>query len=56
MKKHIIRSKKHLIALGVPLIVHAYKNLKSEVLFTLLDPTHLYKNIRNNWFTEKTEL
>ena len=56
MKKHIRRSKKHLTALGVTLTVNPYKNLMFEVLFTLLDPTHLYKNIRKNWFTEKTEL
>ena len=28
-------------------------NSEFPFLYTLYDPTHLYKNIRNNWMTEK---
>ena len=30
-------------------------NPKFQALYTLYDPTHLFKNIRNNWLTEKTQ-
>ena len=33
---------------------HPVKNEEFEELFMLYDPTHLLKNIRNNWVTEKT--
>ena len=46
---------KQLIDLGVTSIVHSYKNLKFEVLFILFVLTHLFKNIWNNWCTEKTQ-
>ena len=42
-------------SLGVTSIAHPYQNSKFEVLFTSFDPTHLFKNIRNNWCTEKTQ-
>ena len=33
---------------------HPINNEEFEELFVLYDPTHLLKNIRNNWVTEKT--
>ena len=33
---------------------HPISNGEFEELFVLYDPTHLLKNIRNNWVTEKT--
>ena len=33
---------------------HPINNEEFEELFVLCDPTHLLKNIRNNWVTEKT--
>ena len=35
--------------------VHPFPNSKFSSLFTLYDPTHLFKNVRNNWITEKTQ-
>ena len=35
-------------------ITHPIENKEFEELFLLYDPTHLLKNIRNNWVTEKT--
>ena len=40
-------------SLGIDSIAHPYETSKFEALFTLHDPTHLFKNIRNNWCTEK---
>ena len=37
-------------------MVHPFPNSKIEVLSTLYDPTHLFKNIRNNWMTEKMQM
>ena len=34
---------------------HPVESSIFEKLFTLYDPTHLFKNIRNNWVTEKTQ-
>ena len=34
---------------------HPINDSLFEKLFTLYDPTHLFKNIRNNWITEKTQ-
>ena len=34
---------------------HPIPNSKFKVLFTLYDPTHLFKNVRNNWVSEKTQ-
>ena len=36
-------------------VAHPISNSQFERLFTLYDPTHLFKNIRNNWITEKTQ-
>ena len=36
-------------------IIHPINNSLFEKLFTLYDPTHLFKNMRNNWITEKTQ-
>ena len=36
-------------------IKHPVINEVFEKLFLLYDPTHLYKNIRNNWLSEKTK-
>ena len=36
-------------------INHAVQNSVFTCLFLLYDPTHLFKNIRNNWTTEKTK-
>ena len=36
-------------------VTHPINNSLFEKLFTLYDPTHLFKNIRNNWVTEKTQ-
>ena len=35
-------------------VTHPINNEEFEELFVLYDPTHLFKNIRNNWITEKT--
>ena len=40
---------------GISSISHPFKNSKFDRLFTLFDPTHLFKNIRNNWVTEKNQ-
>ena len=40
---------------GIRSIEHPFPNLKFEVMFPLYDPTQLFKNIRNNWITEKTQ-
>ena len=40
---------------GITSITHPFPNSKFENLFTLYDPTHLFKNIRNNWCTEKSQ-
>jgi len=42
-------------SLTVSSIVHPVENSKFKQIFTLFDPTHLFKNIRNNWCTEKTQ-
>ena len=34
---------------------HPVENDEFAILFLLYDPTHLLKNIRNNWHTEKIE-
>ena len=36
-------------------IHHPVPNPIFKTLFLLYDPTHLFKNIRNNWLTEKTK-
>ena len=36
-------------------ISHPIPNSVFRDLFLLYDPTHLFKNIRNNWITEKTK-
>ena len=36
-------------------IAHPVPNEVFRDLYTLYDPTHLFKNIRNNWMTEKTQ-
>ena len=36
-------------------IAHPVINPKFKTLYTLYDPVHLFKNIRNNWVTEKTQ-
>ena len=36
-------------------IKHPVINEVFEILFLLFDPTHLYKNICNNWLSEKTK-
>ena len=41
--------------IGVCSVTHPFPNSKFAVLFTLYDPTHLFKNIRNNWITEKSQ-
>ena len=40
---------------SVASINHPVANEKFKMLFTLYDPVHLLKNIRNNWMTEKTQ-
>ena len=35
-------------------VTHPINNEEFEELFVLYDATHLFKNIRNNWVTEKT--
>ena len=42
-------------SLGISSVSHPFENSKFDRLFTLFDPTHLFKNIRNNWCTEKTQ-
>ena len=42
-------------SLKVSSIVHPVENSKFKQIFTLFDPTHFFKNIRNNWCTEKTQ-
>ena len=36
-------------------VYHSFPNKYFDELFLLYDPTHLFKNIRNNWITEKTK-
>lgn len=36
-------------------VAHPVNNSLFDKLFTLYDPTHLLKNMRNNWVTEKTQ-
>ena len=36
-------------------IVHPIKNTRFSYSYLFYDPTHLFKNIRNNWVTEKTQ-
>ena len=36
-------------------VVHPIPNVKFQALYCLYDPTHLFKNIRNNWVTDKTQ-
>ena len=40
-------------AVGVFAIHHPSPNPEFLLLYLLHDPTHLFKNIRNNWVTEK---
>lgn len=35
---------------------HPIPNSHFDILFVLFDPTHLLKNVRNNWVTEKTQI
>ena len=42
--------------LSIASIIHPIPNERFEALFTLYDPVHLLKNIRNNWLTEKTQI
>ena len=37
-------------------VAHPVPNDKFPALFIFYDPTHLFKNIRNNWLTEKTQV
>ena len=53
--KDIKCSMKYLIAISVTPIVYLHKKSMFEVLFTLFDPPHLFKNIDSNWWTEKTK-
>ena len=41
--------------LSLSSIQHPIPNSQFEMLYTLYDPVHLFKNIRNNWITEKTQ-
>ena len=43
-------------SLGVASVAHLCKNSKFKVFFPLFDATHLFKNIRNCWYTEKTQM
>ena len=36
-------------------IEHPVENTKFAQLYLFYDPTHLFKNIRNNWVSEKTQ-
>ena len=36
-------------------VTHPVPNLKFSVMYSLYDPVHLIKNIRNNWITEKCQ-
>ena len=40
---------------SVSSVAHPFPNSKFYSLFTLYDPTYLFKNVRNNWITEKTQ-
>ena len=42
-------------SLSIFSVVHPIPNVKFQALYCLCDPTHLFKNIRNNWVTEKTQ-
>ena len=42
-------------SLNISSIDHPVPNSKFKMLYTLYDPVHLFKNIRNNWITEKTQ-
>ena len=42
-------------SIGVYSVPHPFPNSKFTELFTLYDPTHLFKNVRNNWVTEKCQ-
>ena len=42
-------------SLNIFSVSHPFLNIKFSALFLIYDPTHLFKNIRNNWVTEKTQ-
>ena len=42
-------------SLNIYSVTHTIPNQKFQALYTLYDPMHLFKNIRNNWLTEKTQ-
>ena len=42
-------------SLGVSSVTNPFPNSKFTALFTLYDPSHLFKNVRNNWVTEKMQ-
>ena len=42
-------------SIDISSVTHPFPNSKFTSLFTLYDPTHLFKNVRNNWITEKTQ-
>ena len=43
----------HFKSLNIYSIAHPLSNPKFRALYTLYDPTHLFKNIRKKWLTEK---
>ena len=42
-------------SLNIYSVTHPIPNQKFQALYTLYDPTPLFKNIQNNWLTEKTQ-
>ena len=42
-------------SLSISSIAHPVPNNRFKIMYTLYDPVHLFKNIRNNWITEKTQ-
>ena len=42
-------------SLGICSVNHPIPNPKFTVMYVLYDPPQLFKNIRNNWVTEKTQ-
>ena len=41
---------------SISYVVHSTPNKEYDELFLIYDPTHLLKNIRNNWCTEKMQM
>ena len=42
-------------SVNVAAVNHPFKNETFDSLYTIHDPVHLLKNIRNNWITEKSQ-